>query len=418
MFDISAIRHHFPGLKRSAIFFDGPGGSQTPQSVIDAMVDYMIHKNANTGGIFTTGRQSDALIDEAHKAAGDFVGTDDPGEIIFGNNMSTHAFALSRSLAKTWKPGDEIIVTRLDHDANVSPWVLAAKDAGAIVKFAPVRHEDCTLDQDEFRKLLSPKTKFAAIGVASNATGTINPVKQMIADVHQFGGLVFLDAVHYAPHAAIDVKDWDCDFLACSAYKFFGPHSGVLYGKRQHLESLFAYKVRPCSNALPMKWMTGTQNHEGIVGTLAAVEYLASLGRSAKPAASAAGPEIDQTPTSRRAAVVAAYKSIVAYESDLSRQVLRGLRELPSITVYGITDPARIAQRTPTFALRHAKLSPDQLNEHLSKNEIYAWCGTFYALELMESLAIQPPKMVRVGMLHYNTADEVQRMLAVLGELE
>ncbi len=407
MLDVAAIRRQFPGLARRAVFFDGPGGSQTPQGVIDAMVDYLIHKNANTGGIFSTGRKSDALLDEAHKAAGEFVGTDDPGEIVFGANMSTHTFTMSRVLAKTWKAGDEVIVTKLDHDANVSPWVLAARDAGAVVKYIPVKHEDCTLDLEAFKAMLSPRTKLVAIGCASNATGTINPVKQMTAWTHAVGGLTYLDAVHFAPHALIDVKDWDCDFLACSAYKFFGPHVGILYGKRKHLESLPAYKVRPCSDLLPMRWETGTQNHEGIAGTLAAVEYLAAIGRSVDPKA-----------TSRRAGIIAAYKAIHEYEVGMMQQFLRGLQELKSIKLYGISDPKRLNERTATFAVRHSQLSPNELNEHLSKREIYAWCGTFYALGLMESLGIEPQKMVRVGMLHYNTTEEVSKLLAALRELD
>lgn len=407
MFDVQSIRAQYPGLKRDAVFFDGPGGSQTPQSVIDAMVDYLIHKNANTGGIFATGKVSDALLDEAHKAAGEFVGTDDPGEIVFGQNMSTHTFNMSRALGRTWKAGDEVIVTKLDHDANVSPWVLAAKDAGATVKYIPVKHEDCTLDLEAFKKMLSPRTKLVAIGCASNATGTINPVKQMTAWTHEVGGLTYLDAVHYAPHALIDVKDWDCDFLACSAYKFFGPHVGILYGKRKHFESLTAYKVRPCSNDLPMKWETGTLNHEGIAGTLAAIEYLAGIGRKADPNAK-----------TRRAALVAAYKAIHEYELTLIQQFLRGVAELKSVKLYGITDGARLSERTATFALRHAKLAPNELNEKLAAKDIYAWCGTFYALELMESLGIQPMKMVRVGMLHYNTAEEVGKLLSFLRELD
>src|SRR4051812_15963327 len=205
MLDVAAIRAQFPGLKRDAVFFDGPGGSQTPQCVVDAVVDYLIHRNANTGGIFSTGRESDALLDATHLACAEFVGSSDPGEIVFGQNMSTHTFTMSRALAKTWKAGDEVIVSRLDHDANVSPWVLAAKDAGAIVKYIPVKHSDCTLDLDALRAMLSPRTKLVAVGCASNAVGTINPVKEIAKWVHDVGGLVYLDAVHYAPHHAIDV---------------------------------------------------------------------------------------------------------------------------------------------------------------------------------------------------------------------
>lgn len=404
MLDVDSVRQQFPALSRTingkpVIYFDGPAGSQTPRRVTEAMTRYLLETNANHGGAFTTARESDAILAEAHRAAADLVGTDDAGCVAFGQNMTSLTFALSRSLARTWKAGDEVVVTRLDHDANVSPWVLAARDAGAVVKKVGIR-PDCTLDLDDLRRQLSPRTRLVAVGCASNAVGTINPVKQIAEWAHGVGALVFLDAVHHAPHLAMDVTGWDCDFLACSAYKFFGPHTGILYGKRQHLEALPAYKLRPASDQLPDKWMTGTQSHESIAGTLAAIDYIASLANPQQ--------------TSRRAAILAAYEAINQHERELARQLLAGLAELKEVKVHGITDPARLAERVSTFSLTHARRSPRQLAEHLDRHGIFSWHGNYYALELTETLGLEPEGMLRIGLLHYNTKEEVHRLLEAL----
>jgi cysteine desulfurase family protein (TIGR01976 family) len=346
------------------------------------------------------------MLDEAHRALADFVGAEDPGEIAFGANMTTMTFALSRALTKTWQPGDEVLVTRLDHDANVSPWVLAARDAGATVQHVEIHREDCTLDLDDYQKKLSPRTKLVALGCASNAVGTINPVVEMTRMAHAAGALVFFDAVHYAPHGLLDVRAWDCDFLACSAYKFFGPHVGVLWGRRTLLDGLPAYKVRPAPNDLPVKWMTGTQNHEGIAGSLAAVDYIAELGRQTLSATA-----------SRREALQAAWTAIGIYERDLGARLLNGLREMSQVRVYGITDPARLHDRVPTVSITHAKLSPGELATRLGERGIFVWHGNYYALPLTEALGLEPQGMVRIGLLHYNTASEIDRLLATLHEL-
>ena len=287
-FDVVWSRRQFPSLARTvnghpAVFLDGPGGSQVPERVIAAVSDYLGRTNANHGGLFATGRQSDALLDDAHRAVADLFGADDPETMIFGQNMTSLTFALSRALAKTWRPGDEIVVSRLDHDANVTPWVLAAADAGATVRHIEIHREDCTLDLDDFAAKLSPRTRLVTVGQASNAVGTINPIRVIVRQSHEAGAMVFVDAVHFAPHGLIDVARSGCDFLAASAYKFFGPHVGVLWGRRELLERLPAYKVRPAPDGLPGRWMTGTQNHEGIAGTAAAVDYLADLGRNLVP---------------------------------------------------------------------------------------------------------------------------------------
>lgn len=411
MFDVEQWRRQFPGLARQvsgrpAVFFDGPAGSQVPRRVADAVGRYLLQTNANHGGAFATARESDALLHEAHRAVADLLGTPDPDTVAFGANMTTLTFALSRALAHTWKQGDEVLVTRLDHDANITPWVLAARDAGATVRHVGLRGADATLDLDELRNLLTPCTRLVAVGCASNALGTINPVRQIIGWAHAVGAQVFLDAVHYAPHAALDVTGWDCDFLACSAYKFFGPHVGILYGKRPLLESLPAYKLRPVPDRLPDRWMTGTQSHEAIVGAAAGVEYLADLGKS-----------VSANLADRRAAILAAYDAIAAYERELCAELLRGLAELPEVRVYGISDPARLGERVPTVSFTHAQHPARAVAEHLDRHGIFAWHGNYYALALTEALGLEPEGMVRVGLLHYNTREEVRRLIAALADL-
>lgn len=388
---------------REIVYFDGPAGTQVPQSVADAVSDYLLRHNANTHGAFATSRETDALMDDAHAAVADLLGANYSDLIAFGANMTSLTFALSRALARTWEPGDEVIVSHLDHDANFSPWVLAAQDAGAIVKEIGVNVEDCTLDMDDFRSKLSSKTKLVAVGCASNAVGSINPVAEITRLAHEVGALVFLDAVHYSPHAPIDVSDWGCDFLACSAYKFFGPHVGILYGKRMLMETLRPYKLRPAPENLPGRWMTGTQNFEGIAGVVAAIEYISQI-------AGGSGTRRDQ--------LQASYAKIVAYEQTLSAQMLNGLAAIPEVKVYGITDTKRLGERLPTFSIRHQALPPKRLAQYLGEQGVFAWHGNYYALPLTEVLGLEPEGAVRLGMVHYNTPDEVTRVLDLLRELK
>lgn len=408
--DVCALRGQFPALERSAnggraVYLDGPAGSQVPRGVADAVSRYLLESNANHGGLFATSRQSDALLECAHQTIADLLGSPDRNLIAFGANMTTLTLALSRAIARTWQSGDEILVTRLDHDANVTPWVLAARDAGATVRHIGIHAEDCTLDLDDFEAKLSERTRLVAVGCASNAVGTINPVKRIIDRSHAVGARVFLDAVHYAPHAFMDVTAWDCDFLACSAYKFFGPHVGILYGKKDLLTSLPAYKIRPAPDDLPGRWMTGTPNHEGIAGTLAAIDYLAALGRRL----GATG--------ARRQLLAAAFQAIQSYERELSARLLAGLAQLPHIKVWGITDPRRYHERVPTIAVTHSRLPARAVAEQLDRRGIFVWHGNFYALSLSEALGLEPEGMVRIGLLHYNTAEEIDRLIAVLAEL-
>lgn len=409
---VGMLRQQFPALARQhrrqrVVYLDGPAGTQVPQRVIDAISDYLSHRNANHGGLFPTSIESDAMLDEAHRAAADLLGTADADCVYFGPNMTTLTFALSRALSKTWQPGDEVVVTRLDHDANVTPWVLAAQDAGATVRYVDFHHEDCTLDMADFRAKLSDKTRLVAVGCASNSTGSVNPVKEICAAAREVGALSFLDAVHFAPHALIDVAEFGCDFLACSAYKFFGPHIGIAWGRRELLENLTPYKLRPATNELPGKWMTGTQNHECIAGVLAAIDYLADLGRDV-----AANQSLN-----RRAALQVSYQAVGEYERALLTRMLSGLQANHEVKIWGITDSARYCDRLPTISITHQRLSAPEIARRLGEVGIFVWHGNYYALQITETLGLEPDGMVRIGLVHYNTEEEVDRLLQALNSL-
>jgi len=405
--DVAALRARFPALAvehdgRPLVFLDGPGGTQVPESVIDAVAASYRDSNANVGGAFATSERSDALLAEAHRAMADFVGAASPAEITFGANMTSLTFHVSRSIAATWRPGDEIVVTTLDHDANVSPWRAAAGDRGIRVHTVGIQTADCTLDLDDLDRVLSPRTRLVAVGWASNAVGTVNPVAEIVRRAHAVGAWTYVDAVHWAPHGPIDVRAIDTDFLACSVYKFFGPHAGVLYGRADVRERLPAYKVRPAHD----RFETGTQNHEGQAGTLAAVEYLADVGRSV-----GGGPD-------RRAALGAGMSAIRAYEMALYRRLADGLAAIPGVRLYGIADPDRFAERTPTAALTIEGADPRSLAVELGRQGFATWDGDFYATGLIERLGLaNDGGVLRLGLTHYNTADEVDRLLEALAAI-
>jgi cysteine desulfurase family protein (TIGR01976 family) len=406
---LEAVREQFPALASGAVFFDNPGGTQVAQRVIERMTDYVVRTNANHGGAFQTSVQSDAVLDEAHAAMADLLNCS-PDEVVFGQNMTTLTFHLSRSLAKWVNPGDEIIVTRLDHDANIAPWLLVAEDRGATIRWVDVNEEDVTLRLADFEAFLNPKTRIVAVGYASNAVGTINDVQRITEMAHAAGALVFVDAVQFAPHGLIDVRALGCDFLTCSAYKFFGPHVGALYGKRDLLERLPAYKVRPATNELPGKWETGTQNHEGQAGVLGAIEYFEWLGNTAWG---------ENVKLPRRAALKRAMEWLVEYEQDLCEQLVAGLQSVKGLRIWGITDPARFGWRVPTVSFTLEEWHPRKIAEQLAEETIYVWDGNYYALAIAERLAVQARGgMVRVGLAHYNTRAEVERLVGVLSGLK
>ncbi len=411
--DLSVIRSQFPALNRPAVFFDNPGGTQIAQQSLGRINQYLLECNANHEGAFATSIASDAVLDEAHRAMADFYNAPSAEEIVFGANMTTLTLHLSRSISRTWNPGDEIVVTRLDHDANVTPWVLAAEDRGCKVNWVDFDVETGTLKLDSLEKALERKPRFLAVGYASNALGTINPLSKIIKMAHAAGALVYVDAVQYAAHGPIDVQKLDCDFLVSSAYKFFGTHSGILYGKQDLLEQLFAYKVRPASNHLPHKFETGTQNHEGIAGVLGAVEYFEWLGKEFGSEYMEGLAEAGYT--GRRLELKKGLMALRAYEFELNRALLSALQSVPNLEIYGITDMQKLDQRVATFSFRIKDMHPHRVAEKLNEHGIYVWDGNYYAINVTERLGLEDTGgMVRVGAVHYNTLDEVQKLKEAL----
>jgi cysteine desulfurase family protein (TIGR01976 family) len=408
-FDIGWARAQFPSLKlqvngRTAAFLDGPAGTQVPQKVISAVENYFVNANANTCGAFETSRRNDAMILAARAAMADFFNCDS-NEVVFGQNMTTITFALARAIGRELKPGDEIVVTTLDHDANVAPW-RALEEKDVVVQQVDIREEDCTLDLEDLKRKITTKTRLVAVGYASNMVGTINPVAEITKLAHAAGALMFVDAVHYAPHGLIDVKALDCDFLVCSPYKFFGPHLGTLYGKREHLQRFKPYKVRPATDAVPECWETGTQVQELIAGIAAAVEYIADLGRHS-----------DATAKNRREALRAAYCATVPYERMMLTKLIEGLQSIPGLKVYGIIDSKRFGERCATLSLRIGEHHPTAIAKFLGDRGLFTWDGNFYAMNLSERLRVeQKGGVLRIGLVHYNTAEEVERLLIALQE--
>jgi len=412
-FPIDRVRAEFPALASHAIYLDNPGGTQVSRRVLDRMTDYLVRCNANKGGAFRTSVESDAVLAAAHTAMAALLNCR-PEEIVFGQNMTTLTFHVSRSLARWLDPGDEIVVTRLDHDANIAPWLLVAADRGAVVRWVDIHDADVTLRMSDFERWINPKTKLVAVGYASNAVGTINDVAMITKLAHAAGALVYVDAVQYAPHGLIDVRALDCDFLVCSAYKFFGPHVGILYGRHDLLQRLPAYKVRPASDAPPDKFETGTQNHEGIAGVLGAVEYLEWLGGRENGALK----DLGESQAERRRWLERGFQAMVAYERELSAHLIEQLGTVPGLTIRGITDPARLAWRVPTVSFTLNGRHPRQVAAQLAEHDIYVWDGNYYALAIAERLGVQERGgMVRVGLAHYNTHEEIDRLSAVLREI-
>ena len=403
MIDPDVVRQHFPAIRPGGpVFFDNPAGTQVCTESLERMRDYFVNRNANHGGAFRASRESDAMVREARAALADLLGAARPEEISFGQNMTSLTLHLSRSMGRELTAGDEVVVTRLDHDANVSPWLLAARDAGATVRWVEFDPRDCSWSAEDVARTVSRRTKIVAVGYASNATGTINPVAEAARIAHQAGALCFVDAVHYVPHGVVDVAAIGCDFLACSAYKFFGPHTGVLWGRHDQMERLSAYKVRPASDAPPEKWETGTQSFESIAGVLGAVEYLEWIGHTFGSVPVGAG---------RRAALRAAMRAVQATEAALARCMAEGLSGIRGLRIHGITDGAGFDRRVPTFSFTAEGHHPHAICVALDVAGINAWDGNYYAPGVTEHLGLEGSGgMVRVGAVHYNTLAEVQRL--------
>ena len=413
--DLETIRDRFPGLKRPAIFFDNPAGTQVAQSTLDRMTDYLINTNANAAGEFATSRESDAVVSQARQAIADFLNASHPEEIIFGPNMTTLTLHLSRSIARSLEPGDTIVVTHLDHDANITPWTLIAVDHGCNVAWVDFDVEDGTLLMESYAAALAQKPKLVALGYASNALGTINPIKEMTQMAHQAGAWVYIDAVQYAPHGPIDVKDLDADFLSCSAYKLYGPHIGILYGRYDFLDKMMAYKVRPASNELPWKFESGTQSWEGIAGVLGALEHLEWIGTEFGSDYKA---RYEAEYDGRARHLKQGMAAIQAYEYELSRKLLETLQQIPGLRIYGLDDLQRVEERVPTVAMNLEGKHPRHVAKLLDERDIFVWNGNFYALSVTERLGVEDSGgVVRIGGAHYNTFDEIDRLGEALEEI-
>jgi cysteine desulfurase family protein (TIGR01976 family) len=402
--DLQAVRQQFPALAlkvdgEPVVYLDNPAGTQVPQRVIDRTAEYWRTMNANQGGTFATSRRSDALVAEVRQAAANFLNAASADEIVFGPNMTTLTFAVSRAIGRELRPGDEIVVTRLDHDANVSPW-LALQERGATVRFVDIEVPECTLDMNDLHRQLTPRTRLVAVTHASNAVGTIPDLAAVARAAHAVGAWLWVDAVHYGPHGPIDVQAIDCDFLVCSSYKFYGPHQGVLYGRRELLQRLRPYKVRPASDEGPSRWETGTQNHECLAGMLGAFEYLAELGGADRVL---------------RPALQAAMDRIRPHERALVARLIDGLQQIPGIAIYGITAPAELERRAPTVSLTWTPHRPEAVARWLASHQVFVTHGDHYATELMTRLGLDDEGgTLRIGMAHYNTASEVDLVLELL----
>jgi cysteine desulfurase family protein (TIGR01976 family) len=410
--DLEAIREQFPALRATddgvaRIYLDNPAGTQVPQRVVDAMSHCMLSASANLGGYFRTSDLAGAIAADAQQAMADFLNAPSPDEIIFGQNMTSLTFHVSRSIGRHLSPGDEIILSRMDHDANVHPWVMLARDHGLNIRWLPFDTETFEFDLRELEKLLNEGTRLVCVCAASNLTGTINDVEAICRLARDAGAWTYIDAVQSAPHVVNDVQACGCDFLVCSPYKFFGPHQGVLWGRRDVLETLEPYKVRPAPTEIPWCFAPGTASHEGMAGTAAAVEYFAWVGETM---AGGAG--------SRRDKLCAGMSAIAEYEQDLSAHLVNGLQSLPGVTIHGITNADALSRRGPTVAFTHDRLAPDDIARALAAANIFAWSGHNYAVEVAKSLGLyETGGVVRVGPVHYNTAAELDRLVEVLGAL-
>lgn len=419
-YDLEAIRTQFPSLSITdngipRIYFDNPAGTQVPQLVVERMSQCLLEANANLGGFFATSRRADAIADDAHAAMADFLNAPSPDEIIFGQNMTTLTLHVSRSIGRQFRAGDEIILSRMDHDANVTPWVLLARDLDLKIRWLPFDLESFEFDLSALDDLLNDRTRLVCVGGASNMTGTIHDIKAISARVREAGAWIYIDAVQSVPHLPTDVQEIGCDFLASSAYKFFGPHQGILWGRREVLERLTPYKVRPAPDSIPGAFETGTLSHEGMAGTAAAVDYFSWIGETM---AKAYIKNNERYEAGRRRYVHAAMDCLFAYETTLARHLVDGLRQLPGVRVHGITAADAMKRRVPTVSFTAARVSSAEIAEALAKRNIFVWSGHNYAVEAARALGIYDSGGgVRVGPVHYNSIEELDRLLVALEEI-
>lgn len=419
-FDLEAVRSRFPALTitdsgQARVYFDNPAGTQVPQSVADRMSDCLLTANANLGGFFSTSERAGEIADDAHRAMADLLNAPSVDEIVFGQNMTTLTLHVSRSIGRELEAGDEIILSRMDHDANVAPWLLLARDLGLEVRWLPFDRETFEFDLARFDELLNGRTRLVCVGGASNLTGTINDVRTISERAREAGAWTYIDAVQSVPHVATDVQAIGCDFLACSAYKFFGPHQGILWGRREILERLEPYKVRPAPDELPWAFETGTLSHEGMAGTAAAVDYLAWIGETMAGGYLAGN---ERYAAGRRRFVHAAMDCLFDYEATLTRPLLDGLKAMPGITVHGVTSEDALARRAPTVSFTAGGMRPDEIAQKLAERHIFVWSGHNYAVEAARSLGIYDSGgAVRVGPVHYNSVHEVERLLNALEDI-
>lgn len=414
--DPQKVRAQFPSLLVTdegapRVYLDNPGGTQVARHVIERTSDYYVNLNTNTDGVFHTSVATNEMLDDAHTSIADFINADSGDEIIVGQNMTSLTFSMSRSIGRRMRAGDEIVVTRMDHDGNISPWVLLAEDLGFIIKWLDFDPNTFRYDLNQLDDLLTDRTGLVAVNYASNAIGTINDVKTVASMARRVGALSFVDAVQLAPHAPTDVQHLGCDFLACSAYKFFGPHQGMLWGRRSLLESLVPYKVRAASDKLPVRFETGTLSHEGMAGTIGAIDYLKWLGQEM-------GAEyVSDFPHLRPATQTlhAAMRAVKTYERMLSAHLIRGLQSIQGITIYGLTEEEDLDDRVPTVALTVDGIPPRTVARLLADENIFCWDGDYYAVEVIRRFGLETSGgMLRVGLAHYNTIEEIDRFVSVL----
>ncbi len=408
-FDVDLVRSQFPALSltdegRRRVYLDNPAGTQVPKQVIDRTVSCMTRSNSNLGGFFPTTIEAGEIVEQAHVAMADFMNAPSPDEIVYGQNMTTLTFHISRSIGKMMKPGDEIVVTRMDHDGNIGPWLALADDLDLVIRWFDFDPETFEFDVDTFDAVLSDRTRLVALNYASNLTGTLNDVKTLIAKAKAAGALTYVDAVQFAPHGLIDVQDLDCDFLVCSPYKFYGPHQGVLWGRLDLMEELVPYKVRPASAQSPGKFETGTLSHEGMAGTLGAVEYIAWLGT----AAGSSNVNLNDGASDRRKAIATGMAAMIQHENGLTAQLIEGLHEIPGLKIQGITNLNRLEHRVPTVSVTVEGHRPVNIAKSLAAENIFVWNGHNYALEVVRTLGLESSGgVVRIGLAHYNTENEV-----------